>query len=103
MDHAIIGMLYQDEFTEKDRLLSAYAWPGGYPVFYLMGDGEPMCPACVNKEIKRLVDEALDSTFSDNSWCVIGRDINWEDSSMICCHCNKPIESAYGNSEVMGR
>lgn len=33
---------------EKTGKLPSYAWPGGYPVFYLMDDCETLCPACAN-------------------------------------------------------
>jgi hypothetical protein len=26
----------------------SYAWPGGYPIGYLVDDGEYLCAACVN-------------------------------------------------------
>jgi hypothetical protein len=34
--------------TESGRLES-YAWPGGYPIFYLDTDNSVLCPDCANK------------------------------------------------------
>lgn len=72
---------------------NAWAWPGGYPLFYVCADSGTLCPACVsdNLELIRQAPEYL-----DEQWDVVGVDINWEDSTMQCDHCNKKIESAYG-------
>ena len=75
------------------EVIESYAWPGGYPIFYLMGDGETMCPACVVANRSEI--ENADEFLSDGSWVVTGQDINWEDPSMFCCHCSNRIESAY--------
>jgi hypothetical protein len=81
----------------------AYAWPGGYPIFYLCADGETLCPVCVNREI-RLVLEATLAPGTDTQWEVEAVDVNWEDDFMQCAHCNKFIDSAYGDSsESPGR
>jgi hypothetical protein len=71
-----------------------YAWPGGYPKYFVTDDGEAMSFDSV-KENYRLV---LDSVKHKNNdgWRVIGVDINWEDDSLICCHSGNKIESAYG-------
>lgn len=71
-----------------------YAWPGGYPKYFVTDDGEAMSFNSV-KENYRLV---LDSVKHKNNdgWRVIGVDINWEDDSLICCHSGNKIESAYG-------
>lgn len=72
--------------------IEAYAWPGGYPIFYVCADGECLCPKCV-AENRELIESAPE--YLDDQWNVIGQDINWEDSSMYCAHCNSRIESAY--------
>ena len=78
--------------------LDAYAWPGGYPMFYVCSDGGCLCPKCTNKEID-LIDSAIRD--NDNSgWRVVGADVNWEDSSLICDNCNSRIESAYAEDDV---
>jgi hypothetical protein len=30
--------------------LPAYAWPGGYPLYYLCADNGVLCPQCANME-----------------------------------------------------
>lgn len=72
-----------------------YAWPGGYPIFYLCADGGILCPDCVDAE-RQLIEEADDY---DKQWLVVAADVNWEDESLTCDHCNKRIPSAYGDDE----
>ena len=72
-----------------------YAWPGGYPKFFVMTDGEGLCYACAGEE-KRRIRAAIRRDDSTGGWIPAGVDVNWEDSNLFCCHCNKPIESAYG-------
>jgi hypothetical protein len=76
-----------------DGTFPAWAWPGTYPLFYLMCDGEALCPTCVNKEVWQV----LDSTFSDtrDGWNLVGVAVNWEDTSLYCAHCGARIVSAY--------
>lgn len=80
-----------------DGSVEAYAWPGGYPIFYLASDGETLCPKCVTKERERITESIEDK--SNDGWRIVARDINWEDNDMVCAHCNEQIESAYGERE----
>lgn len=75
--------------------LDAYDWLGGYPLYYLCADGLPLCPNCVNNEIY-LIDEAMRDPHSYWKWRIIAVEVNEEDTEMICSHCSKIIESAYG-------
>jgi hypothetical protein len=69
-----------------------YAWPGGYPLFYMTTDGGCLCPTCAN--------ENVDLTLTDDpQWGIKLVDINWEDKGLFCDNCQKPIESAYGNDD----
>lgn len=68
--------------------LPAYAWPGGYPLFYLDTDNNTLCPACANKH--------------DMSSGIVDYDANWEDPSLYCDDCGKRIESAYAEDDPAG-
>jgi hypothetical protein len=70
----------------EDGTLQAYAWPGGYPIFYLDKESNVLCPPCANREV-------------DQSQEVVGADINWEDGALHCDDCGKRIESAYAEKE----
>ena len=70
-----------------------YAWPGGYPMFYICSDGGCLCPKCVTKERRRIFESIRDE--SRDGWKVDAADINYEDTSLFCDHCGNKIESAY--------
>ena len=75
-----------DDIRDTKGKLPAYAWPGGYPIWYLTRDGMIICPDCANREI-------------DDAQAVTDYDINWEDDALYCEDCGKHIESAYGEDE----
>ena len=70
----------------KDGKLPAYAWPGGYPIYYLDAENCLLCPDCASRE-----EEYTEET--------VAYGINWEDNYAYCEDCNKHIESAYGEEE----
>ena len=70
-----------------------YAWPGGYPRYFITNDGEALSFAAA-RENQQLIEQSISEGFNDG-WQVIGCEINWEDSSLTCGHTGKPIESAY--------
>ena len=80
-----------------DGSVDSYAWPGGYPLYYLCADGESLCPACVAREFARIEQAILDA--DDSDWRVIAVDVNYEDSSLYCAHCSDRIPSAYAEPE----
>lgn len=63
-----------------------YAWPGGYPQFFLMRDGAA------------LSFEAMRERFREEARSVAAIAINWEDDSLTCDHTGKLIPSAYGEA-----
>lgn len=73
--------------------LPAFAWPGGYPMFYVCSDGGALCPTCANQEIA-LIDVAIKDGLRDG-WRAIDADVNYEDAGLCCDHCGKPIPAAY--------
>jgi hypothetical protein len=98
---AIIPMLLADNSgAVPSGEVAAFAWPGGYPIYYLAADNETFCPKCVNREVRRCVDECL-SDRPDTSWVIVARDVNWEDAALFCVHCDSRIESAYAEDEAV--
>jgi hypothetical protein len=71
----------------------AYAWPGGYPTYYVCQDGGVLSFDAAH-ENKDLICEAMKEGF-EAEWIVVAQAINWEDGNLICDHSNKRIESAY--------
>ena len=75
-----------------------YAWPGGYPKFFITSDGEALSHQGVKQNIWQVLRDTRDK--SRSGWCVVGEDINWEDPELFCCHTSKRIESAYAEQET---
>jgi len=78
---------------DDDGKFSAYAWPGGYPIFEIMADGETLCVKCANS------DAPVHTDAPNDDWRIISSEINWEDSELYCVHCGDRIESAYAEPE----
>lgn len=79
--------------VERGEELPAFAWPGGYPLVYLLADGEILCPDCANGKNGS---EAITADADDPGWHVIDCEVCWEGEVGYCAHCNGDIESAYG-------
>lgn len=79
---------------DEDGRYMRYAWPGGYPVFHVCDDGEALCTDCANDPRNPIHEDE-----PNDGWRIIGSDINYEDTELVCVHCGKQIESAYGESE----
>ncbi|KFG99070.1 hypothetical protein GQ56_0101030 [Burkholderia paludis] len=75
-----------------------YAWPGGYPCYFITSDCEALSFKAA-QENAGLVRDAIIANDKHGGWKVIAMDINWEDTNMVCVHSGKPIESAYGGHE----
>ncbi|MCF7994964.1 MAG: hypothetical protein K9L32_01980 [Chromatiaceae bacterium] len=87
---------------QKDAIRLAtrgYAWPGGYPVYMLMGDGGVLCSTCVSREIRLIVDATRPNGSADQQWSCVAVDVNWEDPQLLCDHCGERIESAYADDD----
>lgn len=69
-----------------------YAWPGGYPIYYIVEDGGVLCPDCVNENLELAEGD-------DPQWCIVAYDINYEDDELYCDNCNKKIEPAYDGED----
>ena len=69
-------------YLDDTGTLPAYAWPGGYPLYYLDSENNALCPPCANDN-------------DDYSAPIAAGGINWADPAMYCDHCSKRIESAY--------
>lgn len=72
-----------------------YAWPGGYPCYFVTSDGESLSFEAA-KDNLRLILDSIANRASDG-WRIVGMSINWEDNDLICADTGKKIESAYGN------
>lgn len=79
--------------------LPAFAWPGGYPLYYFFADGGVCCPKCANREIG-LIDEEMSASgrpprVQRGGWALAGVEANYEDAFLSCDHCGEFIDPAY--------
>jgi hypothetical protein len=78
-------VLIMVEMVRNDAgTLPAYAWPGGYPLIYVLVSGDVLCSDCADKE-------------SDQR--NLTQDTHWEGEPEACAECGKAIPSAYGTRE----
>ena len=74
-----------------------YAWPGGYPVYFITADGGALsfksARACRREILNAIADNA-----SRSGWRIVAADIAWE-GPLFCDHSGEPIETAYGDVE----
>ena len=68
--------------VEDNHPLPQWAWPGGYPLYYMDDQCNVLCAQCATNsdELDPVVTEA---------------DVNCEDEDLYCDECSMRIESAY--------
>lgn len=78
-----------------------YAWPGGYPCYFVMSDGEALSFAAAKAERRQILEALRDKGNGErgNLWLPTLFEINYEDGNLICAHTNQRIESAYAEPE----
>ena len=70
----------------------AFAWPGGYPLFFICDDGAPLSFEYAQANAKLICQAIRDK--DRGGWRVVASDINWEDADLYC-EGGAKIESAY--------
>lgn len=80
----------------KSAIREPYAWPGGYPRYILMDDGEALSIEAARDNWRSICHSTI--TQSRDGWQAQGAVINWEDAELTCAHTGELIESAYGNA-----
>jgi hypothetical protein len=77
-----------------------YAWPGGYPCYFVMQDGEALSFKAARENIGQLLESVTVGKGIRNSewdqWRPIALEINWEDNNLVCAYTGERIEFAYG-------
>lgn len=80
------------EFVRKEW--QKYAWPGGYPLYYVTKDNGCLCSTCANENMSLTHPENPED--GDSQWQIELVNINYEDTTLYCDNCYEFIESAYG-------
>lgn len=96
---------YRFHFRQIDNTLQLratlragpWAWPGGYPLYFITSDGESLSFESVRENYYQCAYSARYGI--DDGWRIIGCEINYEDAELTCAHSGKPIESAYGGGD----
>ncbi len=70
-----------------------FAWPGGYPLFFITTDGAALSFKAVRENL-RLVMDSIKRDLRDG-WQVCAVDVNYEDPTLFCDHTGERIPSAY--------
>ncbi len=71
-----------------------FAWPGGYPLYFITSDGEALSFEAARAEF-RLLCAAIRENDTRGGWHVCACEVNYEDGDLVCAHTGKAIESAY--------
>lgn len=108
-----LNVIKQAGGLDKDGELPRFAWPGGYPLYYLAGDWAVVCAVCANTADFRELDAGVARSVytswpngemdrCDNGdslqWRIDAVEVNWEQDDLFCAHCGENIESAYGEN-----
>ena len=70
-----------------------YAWPGGYPLYFITTDGAALSFKAVRENLRSVLWSMKNKV--NDGWRVCAVDANWEDPSLYCEHTNERIPSAY--------
>ncbi|AXQ68542.1 DNA ligase [Caulobacter phage CcrPW] len=74
-----------------------YAWPGGYPLYFVTRDGAALSFDAVRSQFASVADDFMSD--SSTGWRVCRVEINYEDSDLRCDHTGKAIPAAHGDDE----
>jgi len=92
------GLTLQTPIELRQDLVKApHAFPGGYPKYAVLADGEALCHHCADSEAE-LIDNADPEYPNDDQWRIVAIEINYEDTDLYCSNCGEQIESAYGDA-----
>jgi len=99
-------MVYSNEiqtvnFFKEIVYYGPYAWPGGYPIYFITADGGALSFAAAEQEFGLILDAIRNPEYPDNDqWRIVAWDINWEDPELYCDQTGARIKSAYAEDEV---
>jgi hypothetical protein len=77
---------------DADGSYPSWAWPGGYPLYYVISDGQGDM-AIVHPDV------ANDASYAGADDRIVDVEINWEDPDLYCELSDKRIPSAYAERD----
>lgn len=72
-----------------------YTWPGGYPVYFIASNGDPLSYESVLCQFGSIVETFL-AKHKSSDWRISWMTVNYEDDDLRCAHSGELIECAYG-------
>lgn len=82
----------------KALSVGPWAWPGGYPHYFVLADGEALSFEAA-KQNAGLIRDAVIAKDMHSDWAVTSMQVNWEDPQLFCAHTEARIECAYDPEE----
>jgi hypothetical protein len=86
-----------DQFSAD--LKQPYAWPGGYPRYFVCSDGAALSYAAAKAQSWQ-IRHAIRTNNPTSGWRVDGCEVNWENPDLYCDHTGARIESAYAEDDA---
>lgn len=83
----------------KAYRMGPYAWPGGYPMYFITNDGAALSWNAARYN-RRSILEALRDSDKRSGWHIAGAEINWEDPCLHCDDTGERIPSAYAEDKA---
>lgn len=87
-----------DDYLMENGKLQSFAFPGGYPIYFVCADNGVLCPKCANEHLE-LIRAAIADKGADKQWEIVAANANYEDNDLYCDHCSQRIESAYAEPD----
>lgn len=78
-----------------------FAWPGGYPLYFITNDGAALSFKTVRKEFRQVL-YSIRNQMSDG-WRVCCCEVNYENPELYDDHSGERIESAYAEEKATRR
>ena len=88
-----ITTMYTVKQLKEQLRAGQYAWPGGYPQYFIADDGDALSFDAVRENYRQVIEAIRDR--DRNGWRIVGCNVNWEDANLYCAHTGQRIESAY--------
>lgn len=85
----------------KEAIRQPYAWPGGYPQYFVCADGEPLSIKDARENWREIAHTHILTAkhgpkgYSDPQWTIVACEVNWEDQHLFSAHSGEAIECAY--------
>lgn len=77
----------------RAAIRDVYAWPGGYEMFLVLGDGEDLCMRCARECYREVSTETRRPGGGDSGWQLIGIDATCNtDSEVTCAQCRRRVQ-----------